>query len=216
MNNYRIVCDSRYMTTKNMKELTPEEITANWEKFRALCKRLGDRTGPIDKMLDQVEERMSIAPASSRVEHHCCFPGGLISHTLRVVTNALIVAKNFFPDEGVSKESIVMVGLFHDLGKISFDDDVYTPQDSDWHRKQGMLYKINENVQPMEHSMRSIFMLQKFGIELSEDEFVAVMCHDGPIVEQNRKNFMKEPVLAVILHVADLLATHQEKLEEKE
>lgn len=201
------------MTTKR-RELTPEQINENWEKFRALCKRLGDRTEAIDEMLDQIEERFAMAPASSRLEHHNCFAGGLVEHSLRVCQNALKVAQNFFPEQNIPKESIVLVSLMHDLGKIGDETtDYYLPQTSEWHRdKLGELYQSNKELQYQTIAHRSIYLLQSYGVKLSKDEWIAILVHDGPFLDENKPYSMKEPPLATIVSVADLLATKQEKL----
>ena len=57
-----------------------------------------------------------------------------------------------------------------------------------------------------------MYLLQQFGVKLSEEEFVAVLAHDGPYTDESRSYMFKEPVLASIVHVADLIATKQEKL----
>ena len=118
-----------------IKELTPEKIFENWNKCLTLCDTLGDRAEPVRKMLEHFDERFWSAPASTRTDRHSCYPGGLVQHTLNVIKNAFLVSKNFFPDSNVSRESIVLVALLHDLGKCGNEkEDFYVEQDSQWHK----------------------------------------------------------------------------------
>lgn len=196
--------------------LSPEEIESNWKKFRALCSKLGDRTESVSKMLDELEERFIMCPASTRLEHHSAYPGGLVDHSLRVIGNSLIVSKTFFPDVRLSKESLILVSGLHDVGKIGNETiENYVIQDSPWHReKLGEMYRINDELAYMTHAHRSVYMLQRFGVRLTEEEYIAILVHDGPSLEENRKYMMKESVLATVLSISDILATKQEKLNQ--
>ena len=61
---------------------------------------------------------------------------------------------------------------------------------------------------------RSIYMLQKFGIEISENEFLAIKLHDGLYSKGNEGYFMGtgpefelKTTLPILLHHADHLAS---------
>src|SRR4051812_7305779 len=126
--------------------LTPDEIEANYLKFRALCEKVGDRSEALVGMVDALGERLALCPASGRLSYHLACPGGLVDHSLRVLKNAFALAKTFNYD--VSKPSLIIGSLFHDIGKVGdVNDDYYVPQASDWHReKLGEMYKHNENI----------------------------------------------------------------------
>lgn len=193
-----------------MYEITPEKIKENYDKFEALCSKLGERTAPVQSMLEKIGDRLALCPASARVEHHSCFPGGLVDHSLRVLQNAYNMMKVYncsFP-----RESVVISCLFHDLGKVGDDEtDYYIPQKSDWHRDKGMLYEYNEKLSYMSVPHRSVFLMQKFGVRLSSDEFLAIMLNDGQYVEANKPYAMREPLLSMIVHQADAYSTMWEK-----
>jgi hypothetical protein len=194
--------------------LSPEQIEQNWHKFLKMCKHVGEhRVERVLEMCDKLGERFALAPASSRLEHHCAWPGGLVDHSLRVLVNASAMSKSL--NVQVPKESLVISCLFHDAGKIGFeqsDTDYYLPQDSDWHReKLGEMYKVNNKIQFMTVPHRSLYLLQAFEIKLSVDEYVAIMIHDGFGLDENRKYMLKEPNLATIVSHADYIATQQEK-----
>jgi hypothetical protein len=61
---------------------------------------------------------------------------------------------------------------------------------------------------------RSLFVLQKYGIQVSENEFLAIRLHDGLYEEANKQYYItynKDTELrsniAYILHQADLMAS---------
>ena len=105
------------------------------------------------------------------------------------------------------------MSLFHDLGKVGnrVGDDQYIPQESKWHKDKGMLYEFNKDLVYMEHSQRSLFLLQEFGIKLTEDEYLAILLHNGIAFESNKMYLHQQPTLSLLLHQADMLAVRQEK-----
>lgn len=196
--------------------LSPEEIAANFDKFRSLCEKLGDRSGPATTMVDSLGEKLALCPASSRKDYHHAIPGGLVDHSLRVLSNAMKVSKAFsweFP-----RDSLIISCLFHDLGKVGLaeDDgsvsDFYVPQDSDWHReKLGEMYKHNKDMQYMTTPQRSVHMCQSFGLKLKNDEYLSILLNDGFVVDENKAYCLKISPLVFTVMTADYVSTMQEK-----
>jgi putative nucleotidyltransferase with HDIG domain len=201
------------MIIKKMKQrqLTPEEIATNFDKFRSLCEKLGDRSQAALNLVDSLGERLAICPASSRLDFHNCMVGGLVDHSLRVLYNAMKLCKTFGWE--VSKDSLIIGCLFHDIGKAgNHEQDYYLPQDSDWHReKLGEMYKYNRDMQYMTVPDRGVWLCQHFGLKLSQDEWLAIKLNDGQYADENAPYKMKEPKLVDIVHTADLISTKQEK-----
>lgn len=196
--------------------LSPEQIEANWKKFRALCEKLGERSQSVLNMLDSLDEHLALAPASSRLDFHNAFPGGLVDHSLRVLANANTLIKAY--GYNVPKDSLIIGSLFHDLGKIGHVNpdnsvlDYYLPQDSQWHRdKLGEMYKHNNALPYMTVPHRGVFICQHFGVKLSHDEFLAIVLNDGFVVQENKPYCLKEPLLAHVVMTADYISTTQEK-----
>lgn len=193
-------------------DLSAEQIQKNWKKFNSLLDNIGDdRRNSVKFMVDDLGERLCLAPASSRTSFHNCMPGGLVDHSLRVLKNSMIICKAFsweFP-----LESLVISSLFHDLGKVGdHEQDYYIPNDSSWHVNQlGARYKYNEKLQFMTNQDRSIFLMCHYQIKLTSDEFLAIRLNDGQYTDTNKDYMLKEPFLATVIHHADLIAVKQEK-----
>lgn len=193
------------------------KVQSNFETFKKLCSSLeGPRKENVLKLVDDLGERLALAPASTRKNYHNAFPGGLVDHSLRVLLTAKSLSKSLDYFKNVSSDSLVLVSLFHDLGKVGearkHGQDYYVPQESSWHQeKLGEFYTYNEKLSYMSHSLRSLYLLQHYNVHLSEEEYLAIYLHDGLNIEQNRSYAMKEPKLAILLHQADFLATKEEK-----
>lgn len=199
--------------------LTPEDIAANFDKFRSLCEKLGDRSPAALALVDHLGERLALCPASSRKEYHQAFPGGLVDHSLRVLSNAMKLCKAFGWE--VSKDSLIIGCLFHDIGKagLANDDgsitDYYVPQDSEWHReKLGEFYKHNKDMQYMSTPQRSVHMCQAFSLKLKTDEYLSILLNDGFVLDENKPYCLKTSPLVFTVMTADYISTMQEKFGE--
>lgn len=191
--------------------LTPEQIEENWNKFYGLLGKLGNRAAPAQKLVESFGTRLAMAPASSRKDFHNCFPGGLIEHSLRVLTGAIKLDKAF--GWNIDKKSLIIGCLFHDIGKAGdLEGDLYIDNDSQWHRENlGKLYNHNDAIKYMSVPDRGLWLCQHFSLNLTQDEYLSIKLHDGQYVSANDEYKMKEPALAIVVHLADLIATKQEK-----
>jgi len=198
-----------------------EDVDRQWD---LLMNTINDyiespRKEKLTKMYEGLAEKICTAPASSHSTRHNCFPGGYIDHVNRVVKcslelysawqNAGSNVSNF------TKEELVFSALNHDLGKIgNAKEDYYIPNDSDWHVKRGQVYKINGRLTFMKVPDRSLFLLQECGIDVSENEFLAIKLHDGLYSKGNESylmgglpEFSLNCDMPILLHHADHLAT---------
>jgi len=109
---------------------------------------------------------------------------------------------------------LVIAALGHDFGKLGdTENEFYIPQTSDWHKKRGMLYEFNPNIQYMKVPDRALFLFQKYGIELSLNETLGIKLVDGLYDESNKSYLMSyseegqlKTCLPNILHQADMMA----------
>lgn len=164
-------------------------------------------------MLDNspIGERYFSAPASNRLSYHNCFFGGLAEHSLRVYGNLYKLRNAFAPD--ISDDSIIFVALMHDLGKVGdINNDFYLPQTSQWHKEnQGEYYTHNNDMPYMGAAQRSLRILGQFNVPMTDDEYKAILLHDGQYVPENKNYMHKEGMLGILLHHADVLACKMEK-----
>ena len=206
------------------KELTPELIQHNWNNLIRLIEVnfSGERLEKLLHMYDYFEERMCMAPASGKEHFHNAHAGGYVEHVIHVTTSALKIKpiwEQSGANIGFTDEELVMAALHHDLGKVGdLSEDNYIPNDSDWHRKnQGLIYKHNSRLEYMTVTDRALFLLQHFGIELTNNEYIGLRLTDGLYEDANKTYYMnwsKDNTLrtniAYILHQADMMASRIE------
>jgi len=207
-----------------MKALTAEQIQQNLNRFYELINKYitGDRKDKLIEFYKELEEVLAMAPASTKLDHHNCFPGGYVDHVVRVVEASLVFEKvwdKFGQKKNYTTEELVFSAINHDLGKLGTKDlPFYIPNDSQWHiEKQGALYKYNSKITHMRIADRSLFYLQNKGIDVTENEYLAIKLHDGLYEEANKQYFLTynkdtelKSNIVHILHQADLMASRVE------
>ena len=204
--------------------ITEEQILANWEIFIKLISQHipGKRGEKLVKFYEEHSDRFATMPASGNTKFHNAFPGGYIDHVLNVYHNATALYK-VWADQGAFMndfkfEELMFATLNHDLGKFGTEEgDYYVNQTSDWHRNRGEVYTHNAEISYMKTSDRSLYILQNLGVELSENEYLAIKLHDGLYEESNKGYYVSysdsyrlRSHLSYILHQADLMASRIE------
>ena len=207
-----------------MKQLSEQQIVENWSKLIQLIEDTfsGERKEKLLEMYKYFEDRMSIAPASGKAAYHNAMVGGYVEHVLHV-TDCAIQIKKLWESNGAminfTDEELIFAAMHHDLGKVGdLDKDYYIPQDSEWHRKnRGEIFKHNPDLQYMTVTDRAIFLLNHFGIKMSQWEYIGLKLTDGMYEEGNKSYYISynpdwslKSNIAYILHQADMMATHIE------
>lgn len=209
-----------------MEKFSEEKSRQQYEQLLSYAKVYCEsRYESIANLYNSYGERFWTAPASSFEHYHNAFKGGYVDHVLRVVELA-IKMYDFYESNGISvrgftKENLVFVALHHDLGKLGFPGngrERYLVNDSQWHVKnQGKIYKPNEKIPFVLVPHLSLYILQKFGIELNLEEYLGILIHDGIYEEGNKPYFISNNESSVlrsnlpyIIHMADLIASKHE------
>ena len=203
--------------------LSAEKIQSNYKKhFKIIDTYLGDRKDSVKDMLKHMEEIYIMAPASGKTWFHNAFAGGYVDHVNRVVEYAVKQSRLYEEMGGLidyTEEELVFAALFHDLGKLGDGDSPnYIPQTDKWRQdKLSEMYTFNSDLDFMLIPDRSLFILQKFGIKVSQKEFLAIRCHDGVFDKANEAYFFsnvessrQKTSIISVLHTADFLASKVE------
>jgi hypothetical protein len=148
------------------------------------------------------------APASTMLSLHNAFPGGLVDHSLKVCRNMIHINKLLPDTMKVNENSIVKVGLLAEIGKTF----LYKPCESKWHRdNQGKMYEFNEDMESMRVGERSAYYAMKHGVELTDEEFQAIVNIDKPLDDKQAK--WHSSTLAQLLRQATDISIAIEKHE---
>jgi len=173
------------------------------------------------KMMEMFEGSVGLefytAPASTKLSYHACYPGGLAAHTIHVIQNLVDIAHAWAPNKYKSS-TLNFVGLVHDLGKVGDGEKPFYKllegQNTLWRRQRGEMYETNKELVYMPTCDRTIFVLNRYGISLTAEEFQAIRISDGQYEKANGAYSMQETDLALLLHFADRWACTQEKQSE--
>ena len=196
------------------------DIEAQWIQLTdTIEKYIGDRSKSLLALYESLANTICTAPASAHRDRHNCFPGGYIDHVNRVVRCSLQLWDAWSAaghnHTGYTKEELVFSALNHDLGKVGDGngEEYYVMNDSSWHVERGAIYKINPKLQFFKVPDRSLVILNKAGIVVSENEYLAIKLHDGLYSKGNESYLMAQNEFALrndlplLLHHADHLAT---------
>ena len=163
------------------------------------------RLKQIHVLLEGLGQRYFTAPASGAIHRHEAEPGGLLVHSLSVLKNLIALDSVF--GKSIPLDSMIICGLFHDLGKIGTLDglDMYIPVSEQWRRDKGYRYEFNKTIKDgLTHAQRSVRLLSHFGVYLSDDEYLAMLYHDGLYLDENAAlKKVHDCKLAMLMHWAD-------------
>ena len=177
------------------------------ERYEDLKQKVKDRKEPFDCFIKLLEGETTwlASPASTRF--HLSEEQGLLKHSVGV-TETLLRFREFLAP-AILEESCVIVGLFHDVGKLGMPGKpLYVQNDNEWMVKnRGIRYKINPEVVAMGLAVRSLYLVAQY-IPLSDAESQAIAYHDGQYIDDNKIIAHKEEPLTLLLHWADYWTAH--------
>lgn len=203
--------------------LSAEKIQSNYLKHLKIVETyIGDRKEQVLSMIKHMEDTYVMAPASGKTWYHSAFPGGYVDHVNRVVEYAVKQSRLYQEMGGTidyTEEELVFAALFHDLGKMGDGERPnYIPQTDKWRQdKLSEMYTYNPELDFMLIPDRSLFILQKFGIKVTQKEFLGIRLHDGVFDKANEAYFFsnvessrQKTSIISVLHTADFLASKVE------
>tara|TARA_R110000744_G_scaffold71722_6_gene144593 strand:+ start:9864 stop:10586 length:723 start_codon:yes stop_codon:yes gene_type:complete len=213
------------MIPKNSKDLSAELLTSNWNDLTNNIKDnfSGERQEALLDLYTKMQEQIMMAPASGIEHFHNSFIGGYVSHVLNVM-NCAERLYNMWREMGAymdnyTREELMFVALNHDLGKVGdIENEYYIPNPSEWHRKnQGKIYTNNPDITHMSVPHRSLWLLQEFGIKVSQNEMIGILTHDG-VYDGSNDTYLKSYLperglkanLPIVMHHADHMASRIE------
>ncbi len=206
----------------------PDHIDAQFERVLTIIQETFEpaRVTALTKLYTDFEKQIKDAPASAKVQYHNAFPGGYLDHILHVYDISLRMAGLYLsPTTGgvqnFTKSELIFSALHHDLGKIGDENGpYYIPETDNFWIKKGSTYKYaDEGKQFITVYERGLYLLQKYGVEMTQLEMITIKCTDGMYDEGNKKYFLApqkyamKSALPYIMHWSDHMATIAEKDE---
>lgn len=172
------------------------------------------------KLLHYMEENGFFAAPASR-GHHGAFQGGLAAHSVNVFRRLSWLAEHENTKNGgnipeYSVETLAICALLHDLCKMDAYRRKYRGE-ADGKKWESGPYEATGNF-TIGHGEKSVIIILRF-MELTEEEMLAIRWHMGAYDFYARgggydlNNAFRQSKLAVMLHLADMMATHFDERE---
>jgi len=165
--------------------LTEEKLNANYLKFINYLQKYNCYS---EDMMKELGEKIKMAPYSMERDMGGAYDGAMIDVTLNMlckigaqINNNAMGAnggeKIAHPLLAVNNNMLMRVLLLINIAKA----EMFTPNKSEWHRKNlGRMYEFVENKTKLKLGVRSLYLCQKYGIQLEEEEFEAFLTIDNP------------------------------------
>lgn len=169
----------------------------------------------IDDLIAYMEDYGFFEAACSGGHHLAC-EFGLCWHTKNVMEIAEKIGVALYGGAEYNKihNNVVIAAALHDLGKMGwYDKPLYVENKLKNGEISKKPFKINSDLGYIPHEVRSLVIAQMF-IDLTEEEQIAILYHNGLYGELKGGIMGKETPLYLILHFADMWASHV--VEEKE
>lgn len=160
------------------------------------------------------------APASSRFHLNC--EGGLVGHSVNVCNVALdvrevMIGRDSSLADRLPIDSIIIAALLHDTCKA----DIYKPAIKKQKNKFGIWvpvqgYDVEYSNFPLGHGEKSVIVLLRAGLKLTDDEIMAIRWHmhawdlpfQSPDIKGNFQAAKAACPLLSLIQAADGLASH--------
>jgi len=176
--------------------------SGNWLDHDALLALVVERREHVREFEEFLRSETSwlTSPASTRF--HLAKEGGLLEHSINVANTLLTLRATLAPE--ISDESCVIVGLYHDVGKLgTAGNPYYLPNPSEWHVKnRGQVYIVNQDVIHMDIATRSLYLVACH-LKLTDCEAQAIRYHDGQYIDENKSVAHREVKLTRLVQYAD-------------
>ncbi len=178
------------------------------EQFIQLLK--GIKREGMEELINFLEKSdFFIAPASTRF--HGDHEGGLVEHSLKVYEILKHKVQNGIMPIDIPEESIIIIGLLHDICKTNFYKVDYRNAKNALGVWEKVPYYTVDDTIPYGHGEKSVMMITEY-IKLTPEEKYSIRWHMGYTEPKENYNaigssYTKYPI-ALLTHEADLEATY--------
>lgn len=166
-------------------------------------------------------EKVGFFEAPASVNRHLSHAGGLLEHSLNVHGMAMMLREQMVgikPELAgqLTEESITIAALLHDVCKANIYKTAKKWRKDEQNRwEQYDTYEADYSRFPLGHGEKSVIMLLRLGLTLTNDEILAIRWHMGawnlPFQSYEDKCNISEASdhpLTAIIQAADGLAAH--------
>jgi hypothetical protein len=165
-----------------MVQLTQAQIQKNKDIFLLLNKKY--QLLP-DTLVTFLGEDFFHAPATTMTTMHNACDGGLLDYLLKVAEYAKKINDTLPASLQQPALSVYRVAFLTGIGKTF----MFIPNSNEWSRKNGKIYEFAPGVSAMSAGERSALYALRYGMDLSDDEYQAIINSDKSEEEPQVKWF---------------------------
>lgn len=177
--------------------LTSEKLNLNYITF---CKKLEKYGCYSEQMINDIGENIKHCSFSLTEDSGSCYQGSMIdvvlNHLCSVAYNvneSVFSVNTQFSQMKVNTDMLMRVLLLQHIAKA----ELFVPSRDQWKIKKGQYYDFNSELKTtLKLGERSIFLCQKYGIELNEEEFEAMRIIDK--LDDDKINSFMNPLCFIV------------------
>ena len=177
--------------------LTSEKINLNYITF---CNKLKKYNCYSEQMINEIGEQLKDCSFSMNDDSGSAYQGSMIdivlNHLCSVAYNINEVVfgpTGKFNSMRVNPDMLMRVLLLQHIAKA----EMFVNTRDTWKVKKGMLYEFNTNLKAsLKLGERSLYLCQKYGIELAEEEYEAIRIIDKS--EDDKIMFYINPLCSIV------------------
>lgn len=180
--------------------LTLTQLESNQKRFQETNQKYNIFS---KELLDFMGDAIYTSPASSSLNMIGCYPGGLLNHIIKGCRYSLKL-NEILPDELKQPvATIVKVAFLCQIGKV------FMFKLPDRPAQGGKVYDFNDDIVRSHIGERSVYYALKYGVQLTEDEYQAIINIDKDDDDKMARYF-SSPLTHIIKNGFEL-ATFEEK-----
>jgi hypothetical protein len=183
--------------------LTIQQSESNQAKFKETNQKYNIMTKELEEFLG---DGLYTAPASSSLNMVGCYPGGLLHHTIKACKYSIKINEILPENLRQPAENIVRTVFLSQIGKVF----MFCLNENEWQVKNtGKMYEFCDDIVRLRVGERSAYYAIKYGVNLSEEEYQAIINLDKDDDDKMAKYFSSS--LTQIIKLGFELAVMEEK-----
>lgn len=185
--------------------LTQEKINLNFVTF---CKKLEKYNCYSERMMAEMGELIKNCSFALNEDSGSAYDGSMIDVVLNTlcsaaynINEAVLGVNNKFSHMKVNTDMLMRVLLLQHISKA----EMFVPQTEPWKYKKGLYYDFNQDLaSTLKLGERSLYLCQKYGIELAEEEYEAIRIIDK--LDDDKINSFVSPLCLLVKMANQLTA----------
>lgn len=140
-----------------------------------------------NELIEFLGDDFFLSPASPSLDFYGAYPGGLLDHLIKVSKYSINVNETLPESIRLENSKILKTVFLSQIGKVF----LFKFNENEWQRNnQGKIYTYrNEDMVALRVGERSVYYATKYGCELTEEEYQAIINIDKDYDDKMAKQY---------------------------